>query len=124
MQFGWKSLFLVFGLLGAPLLAIWLALTPKQAPPDDHSNPSSGGAAAVRGTEVNKSESSGVITPQKSEGRASVGKLLSHPATWAIIIVNIVNHWGYFIYLNWMPSYFSKVRPDGRAVGVLYRSTT
>jgi len=21
-------------------------------------------------------------------------------------VVNIVNHWGYFIYLSWMPSYF------------------
>ncbi|KAK9915240.1 hypothetical protein WJX75_006550 [Coccomyxa subellipsoidea] len=30
-------------------------------------------------------------------------------ATWAIIVVNIVNHWGYFIYLNWMPSYFHHV---------------
>lgn len=42
----------------------------------------------------------------------SIGRLLSHPATWAIIIVNIVNHWGYFIYLNWMPSYFVKVGPQ------------
>lgn len=41
---------------------------------------------------------------------ANIGtlKLLSNKATWAIIIVNFVNHWGYFIYLNWMPSYFVK----------------
>lgn len=24
-------------------------------------------------------------------------------------VVNIVNHWGYFIYLSWMPSYFHQV---------------
>eukprot|EP00798_Chlamydomonas_sp_ICE-L_P005799 gene5799-6082_t len=35
-------------------------------------------------------------------------QLMSKSATWAIIIVNVVNHWGYFIYLNWMPTYFSK----------------
>ena len=41
---------------------------------------------------------------------ANVGtlQLLSSKATWAIIVVNFVNHWGYFIYLNWMPSYFVK----------------
>ena len=26
-------------------------------------------------------------------------------------VVNIVNHWGYFIYLSWMPSYFHQVAP-------------
>lgn len=82
-------------------------------------------------------------------------QLLSSTATWAIIIVNIVNHWGevlhsagsdelwlsfllrrslgqacssatqhaysepllaagYFIYLNWIPSYFYKVISDPR----------
>ncbi|GFH23432.1 MFS domain-containing protein [Haematococcus lacustris] len=29
-------------------------------------------------------------------------------ATWAIIVVNVINHFGYFIYLNWMPTYFVK----------------
>jgi cyanate permease len=37
---------------------------------------------------------------------------MSRSATWAIIVVNIVNHFGYFIYLNWMPTYFVKVRAD------------
>lgn len=45
-------------------------------------------------------------------------KLLSSKATWAIIVVNFVNHWGYFIYLNWMPSYFIK------ALGVDLRSSS
>jgi ACS family sodium-dependent inorganic phosphate cotransporter/ACS family sodium-dependent inorganic phosphate cotransporter-like MFS transporter 9 len=35
-------------------------------------------------------------------------RLMSALPTWAIIVVNFVNHWGYFIYLNWMPSYFNK----------------
>jgi hypothetical protein len=39
-----------------------------------------------------------------------VVQLLRSSAVWAIIVVNIVNHWGYFIYLNWIPSYFYKVK--------------
>jgi ACS family sodium-dependent inorganic phosphate cotransporter/ACS family sodium-dependent inorganic phosphate cotransporter-like MFS transporter 9 len=96
MQFGWKALFYTFGLLGMPLLAVWLAVAP---------NPTKAAAADSSSSEGPTSSSS------SSKGEAvSVWKLLSHRATWAIIIVNIVNHWGYFIYLNWMPSYFSKVR--------------
>jgi hypothetical protein len=96
MQFGWKALFYTFGLLGLPLLAVWLAVAP---------NPNKAAAAAA------DSSSSEEASSSSSKGEAvSVWKLLSHKATWAIIVVNIVNHWGYFIYLNWMPSYFVKVR--------------
>jgi hypothetical protein len=33
-------------------------------------------------------------------------------------VLPAVNHWGYFIYLNWMPTYFYKVlgEPDLHAV--------
>lgn len=94
LQFGWRALFYTFGLVGVPLLAMWLASAPKPlpkaAPPPAAESPK----AAAGGGDAKES--------------VSVGQLLSHPATWAIIIVNIVNHWGYFIYLNWMPSYFVK----------------
>lgn len=51
-------------------------------------------------------------------GKVGTLKLLSSKATWAIIVVNFVNHWGYFIYLNWMPSYFVK------ALGVDLRASS
>ena len=59
-------------------------------------------------------------TPQDPSLAGKVGtlKLLSSKATWAIITVNFVNHWGYFIYLNWMPSYFVK------ALGVDLRASS
>ena len=59
-------------------------------------------------------------TPQDPSLTGKVGtlKLLSSKATWAIIVVNFVNHWGYFIYLNWMPSYFV------RALGVDLRASS
>ncbi|EIE19438.1 MFS general substrate transporter [Coccomyxa subellipsoidea C-169] len=83
--FGWRSLFLIFGILGGPLLAFWLSVVPTSTP---------------KGRE-------GTISPAKKKVNAAI--LLRSPATWAIIVVNIVNHWGYFIYLNWMPSYFHHV---------------
>lgn len=83
-SYGWKALFLWFGFLGAPLLAVWLSVVPGQARP----SASSRAAGAER------------------RPRPGMLDLLGSSATWAIIVVNIVNHWGYFIYLNWMPSYF------------------
>lgn len=41
-----------------------------------------------------------------SARKVGIGQLLSSGPVWAIIVANVVNHWGYFIYLNWMPSYF------------------
>jgi predicted MFS family arabinose efflux permease len=97
LTFGWRALFMVFGVLGAPLLAVWNASVPDKPSPQQQqqkqqqlaSAPAPGGAAG--GKEV------------------TLSRLMLHPATWAIIAVNFVNHWGYFIYLNWMPTYFSKV---------------
>jgi ACS family sodium-dependent inorganic phosphate cotransporter/ACS family sodium-dependent inorganic phosphate cotransporter-like MFS transporter 9 len=95
LQFGWRALFCSFGLVGIPLVAYWLATVPstplqqqqEQQPPQQQAADSS----------------------SSSSSTVSTWRLLSHPATWAIILVNFVNHWGYFIYLNWMPSYFVKV---------------
>eukprot|EP00892_Ulva_mutabilis_P007198 jgi/Ulvmu1/4850/UM020_0136.1 len=88
---GWSALFLSFGFLGAPLLALWQAVAPhptsQQKPPAADAASSSGG-------------------PRR---QASVGSLLRHPAVRAITVANVVNHWGYFIYLSWIPSFFSSM---------------
>ncbi|GAX82959.1 hypothetical protein CEUSTIGMA_g10386.t1 [Chlamydomonas eustigma] len=166
LQFGWRSLFLIFGFLGAPLLALWMATVPATAPiggPDKAAAPSSVIAGATESTVAEvpaastSSSGQGYISfrwsttkgsgsgeagfrsvfattataaaeaavdgfkPSSSSSFSSplaaaasvalpevgVKELLSSTATWAIIIVNIVNHWGYFIYLNWMPTYFN-----------------
>ncbi|CAL8468433.1 g7973 [Coccomyxa elongata] len=83
--YGWRALFLIFGILGGPLLAFWLSVVPDPPPKRPKS----------------------IMQPVKE--KVTVARLLRSPATWAIIVVNIVNHWGYFIYLNWMPSYFHHV---------------
>lgn len=34
--FGWRSLFLIFGILGGPLLAFWLSVVPTSTPKGVH----------------------------------------------------------------------------------------
>ncbi|PKA63124.1 putative anion transporter 3, chloroplastic [Apostasia shenzhenica] len=38
-----------------------------------------------------------------------VRHLLSKLPTWAIILANVANNWGYFVLLSWMPVYFKTV---------------
>eukprot|EP00198_Chlamydomonas_reinhardtii_P002510 XP_001691846.1 predicted protein [Chlamydomonas reinhardtii] len=94
MTYGWRGLFLVFGVLGAPLLLFWLKAQPGPPHP-----------TALQAPPCPLSASTSTTPPPPD---VTVAKLLTSSATWAIIIVNIVNHFGYFIYLNWMPTYFSK----------------
>ena len=88
-SFGWRSVFYTFGALGLPMAALWNAVVPDHRPSKE----------ASRSTESSTDESSSV----------SIRALLSSPAVWAIITANVINHFGYFIYLNWMPTYFYKV---------------
>ena len=76
---GWRGLFYTFGLLGAPLLVLWLATVPPQTPRV------SGSASGA--------------------GRAPLStlQLMSKSATWAIIVVNVVNHWGVHDFLAILP---------------------
>ncbi|CAN1142377.1 Probable anion transporter 3, chloroplastic [Linum perenne] len=39
----------------------------------------------------------------------SLGQLLSKMPSWAIILANVTNNWGYFVLLSWMPVYFKTV---------------
>ncbi len=70
-HFGWRALFYIFGLVGAPLLLAWAALVPSQA-----SKVSGSAAAAAAGG------SGG------GGSKVGVAQLLSKPATWAIIVTN------------------------------------
>ncbi|KAK9810585.1 hypothetical protein WJX73_002419 [Symbiochloris irregularis] len=95
--FGWRAIFYAFGAVGLPLVLAWLAAVPR---------PQQSGL---------KTFSRQPSAPDKDSSSAASSKrvlspldLMSKPATWAIIIVNTINHWGYFIYLSWMPSYFYK----------------
>lgn len=90
---GWSALFLSFGFLGAPLLALWQLVMPRTTP-----------AAPPAASSVSAAAASG-----GGRQKASVGAFLRHPAVLAIAVANFVNHWGYFIYLSWIPSFFSSM---------------
>ena len=84
---GWRAIFVVFGALAVPAALLWVGAVPSTA----HN-----ALPAAQG----KSD------PGALNSARALRALLSHPPTWAIIVANFVNHWGYFIYLGWMPSYF------------------
>ncbi|KAJ0028025.1 hypothetical protein Pint_35232 [Pistacia integerrima] len=66
---------------------------------------------------VSKSELR-LIQAGKTDSKGKKGKLpslrllLSKMPTWAIILANITNNWGYFVLLTWMPIYFRTVSPN------------
>jgi predicted MFS family arabinose efflux permease len=69
-HFGWRALFYLFGLAGAPLLLLWAAVVPSQK--RFLSSSSGGGGSSGSG----------------GGGGIGLGRLLSNSAVWAIIIVN------------------------------------
>ena len=85
-SYGWRSIFYVFGALGLPALLVWQRFVPDPASVD------------------------GIAPKEKAAGAEAIPirALVSSPSAWAIFLANFVNHWGYFIYLSWLPTYFSR----------------
>lgn len=100
--FGWQGIFYIFGAIGFPLLAAWMALVPF--------NTASAPIPSISAPAPSAQPTSQAGRSPAARPRISMLGLMSKPATWALITVNIVNHWGYFIFLSWMPSYFNKVQ--------------
>jgi ACS family sodium-dependent inorganic phosphate cotransporter len=90
VQFGWPSVFYVFGGLGILWAVCWFILAPK--------NPSIRPAVAGAGLER-----------ERIPWRA----LLSTPSVWALICCNACNHWGVSLIVSWLPSYFKDVHGFG-----------
>lgn len=149
--FGWRTLFLAFGIFGGPLLLLWQLMVPnKRSPQQQHSQgqfeaqpaasealasgpgtttmlrtslsalevqavastqPTGGNAATSDGAQNqpsrsdSRSQTDAEPAPLR-QARVGVRDLLGARAVWAIVIANIVNHWGYFIFLFHIPSYF------------------
>ena len=99
---GWRGMFAFFGAAGAPLLLLWFSLVPRErrarGEGDGRTSPASAAAAAAAAAAAK--------TPPRPE--VTPRALLSSRHTWAIIAANTANHWGYFVYLSWLPSYFHR----------------
>ncbi|XP_021753956.1 probable anion transporter 3, chloroplastic [Chenopodium quinoa] len=62
--------------------------------------------------EVQLIEAGKAVDTSHSNGknhRLPIGLLLSKRPFWAILLANIINNWGYFVLLSWMPIYFNTV---------------
>lgn len=105
-RYGWRSVFYIFSLVGGPLLAFWLAVVPNKANNDEVKSNDSSITSKISSAPGSSGSSKAT---SKTSSDVSIKQLLSSKAVWAIITAKIINHWGYFIYLNWMPSYFYKV---------------
>ena len=38
------------------------------------------------------------------------GPLLRSPAVWAIVVNNFTFHYAFYVVMNWLPTYFDRVR--------------
>ncbi|KAG0620059.1 hypothetical protein M758_4G185900 [Ceratodon purpureus] len=109
-RFGVKAPFVAFGLAGFVWLAVWLvaiAANPQSQPRISREE----FQYIKRGNE--DPASVGLKLSSSASSRSSAVPpfrlLLSKLPTWAIIVANFMNNWGYFILLGWMPVYFNTV---------------
>ncbi|CAK9213377.1 unnamed protein product [Sphagnum troendelagicum] len=108
-RFGLSAPFAAFGLVGFVWLFLWLFFISKdpQSQPrisrKEYQHILEGSENLIHGSHKKSKEGD-------MSGRAPpFGVLLSKLPTWAIIVANFMNNWGYFILLGWMPVYFNTV---------------
>ncbi|MGQ0501476.1 MAG: ACS family MFS transporter [Panacagrimonas sp.] len=98
-QFGWQSVFYVFGAVGIVLAALWFMVVRDS--PAQHPGVSEAErqhiAAGMQGAATQR-------TP------LPVRTLLAAPAFWALLINHFCSNWILYVLLSWMPSYFRDVQ--------------
>lgn len=117
-NFGWESVFYIFGLLGF----IWYV--GFELTMDEVMSASAGQAASLDGREKNilLSENSGcgpslasssTLGPHATELKSTPGVVpwtafLKSRAVWAMIYAHFCGNWGHYTFLSWLPTYFSE----------------
>jgi ACS family sodium-dependent inorganic phosphate cotransporter len=97
-NFGWQSAFYVFGVLGFGWAVYWLSTA--------HDSP----ALHPRISEQERDLLEDSQPPEDGPVSVPVKALLTHPAVWAIIINKFCALWMVYVFLAWLPSYFSTVQ--------------
>jgi len=98
VAFGWRSMFVIIGVLGILVLLVWQKL---------YRDPTSEETLAIKGSlEAAKEAREG----KKSEKQASWGELFKHKRTWFMIMGNFGIMFTIWVYLTWLPSYLQKER--------------
>lgn len=93
-QWGWQSVFYIFGGFGFVVVALWFSFV--------HDSPSqhpriSGDERALLATADDK---------QGAHGPTPWRALLSKPAVWALVFNHFCSNWILYVLLSWLPSYF------------------
>ena len=123
-RFGIAGPFYVFGAIGVAWAAVWNARATSYPRANERVGEEElkfieDGGAIVDHLRSSSSESSSsssgkeiddeVVVTAVEEKTTPWKMLLSHPATWACVVANFVNNFGFFILLAWMPKYFNDV---------------
>uniref|UniRef100_A0A0D6R8C5 Major facilitator superfamily (MFS) profile domain-containing protein n=1 Tax=Araucaria cunninghamii TaxID=56994 RepID=A0A0D6R8C5_ARACU len=106
-QAGVSGPFITFGLLGFLWLSIWVPSIYKD--PQFHPRISKSELLYIQDGNESPSISTKTSTTQTAKRMPPFRLLFSKLPTWAIIVANITNNWGYFVLLSWMPVYFKTV---------------
>ncbi len=96
-QFGWQSIFYVFGLLGIVWAAAWIPWTCND--PQKH----------PRITQAELDLLGHGQTINAIPGAVPWRRLLSQPAVWALMVNGFCSAWTLYVLLGWLPSYFHKI---------------
>ncbi len=106
---GWPSSFYVFGALGLVWAAYWMPRI-SGTPANDAALGAAERALLAEGT------------PAQAGGRPPTpwGRLLRHPAVWAIVVAHFAANWCLYILLSWLPSYFREAQGLSLASSGLY----
>ncbi|VAH07957.1 unnamed protein product [Triticum turgidum subsp. durum] len=96
---GLAGTFAFFASLGYLWLSVWL-LNVESDPIDSRTISKSELQLILAGR--SKSKVKGSKSP-------SLREVFSKMEMWAIIVANVINNWGYFVLLSWMPVYFKTV---------------
>lgn len=93
LEFGWRSSFLVTGLLGFGLLALWWFTYSK---PERSRSLSADELAYIR-----------IDTEQLPPSKVSWGQLLGYKQTWAFAIGKFMADPIWWFYMSWLPDFFN-----------------
>ena len=109
-KFGIAGPFYVFGTIGVAWAAVWNVCATSYPRVNERVGKVELKFIEDGGAIVDSSNSRGGEVTVVAEKKKTPWKmLLSHPATWACVVANFVNNFGFFILLAWMPKYFNDV---------------
>ncbi|GLJ41616.1 hypothetical protein SUGI_0861310 [Cryptomeria japonica] len=106
-QAGVYGPFLTFGVLGFLWLSIWIPNIFND--PQFHPRISKSELVHIHNGIEYSPKSTKKSTIQTTQKMPPFRLLFSKLPTWAIIVANVTNNWGYFVLLSWMPVYFKTV---------------